>query len=389
MECYCSLGMRIKKEKYCYLIKTKDNYIKKIKDLKEFKDNIEELILFRIRNSLKNNNYEVINPIFESKKFTSDINNFLNDKIWFSVKSLNYYGGNNLNYNLNTNDIIKIGKKKYNIIKIHFAFEDRNGDVKDDNFYEDNNISYISALNKKSKSIFNIEIETNRYIITNNKNKNFNNEILNEVNNQIYKNNNQNIYQNNNGIYIDIKNNIINSKNIKNNEDNNTTNSASTQNNFKYGNNNYQSNTHKLSTNYYTGNEQNDNNNSDSESDGENDMNKCWLCLSSNTDIDNPLVCLCNCHNYIHFECLKMNLNSRIRITENLKRTVKTYTCEKFNCDMCLKPYRAGYPCYGYRHSIPEASTHQGCRRCCSTRIGSKAIYRLSPASQKRLDLQN
>ncbi len=111
---------------------------------------------------------EVINPIIQHKIFESDYNNFLNDKIWFSVKSHSYLRGNKLNYNLNENDIIKIGRKIYCITKIHFASDN----IIDENFYKNNNISYVSIINKKSKPVFNIIIKPNRYKIKNNKNIN-------------------------------------------------------------------------------------------------------------------------------------------------------------------------------------------------------------------------
>ena len=153
-----------KKEKDCFLIKTQDNYIQIIKEHKDFNDNGGNEILFRIRNSLKNNNYEVMNPIV-GQKISDYNNNYLNDKIWFSVRSQSYLGGNELNYNLNENDIIKIGKKKYCIPKIHFAFDNRKEKIIDEDFYKNNNISYISIINKKSKPIFNIDIKPNKYKI--------------------------------------------------------------------------------------------------------------------------------------------------------------------------------------------------------------------------------
>ena len=94
-----------KNKKHCFLIKTKDNYIETIDERKDFNENERKEILFRI--NLKNNNYEIMNPIFEQKIFANEYNNFLNDKIWFSVKSQEYFWGNKLNYNLNENDIIK------------------------------------------------------------------------------------------------------------------------------------------------------------------------------------------------------------------------------------------------------------------------------------------
>ena len=88
-------------------------------------------------------------------------------------------------------------------------------------------------------------------------------------------------------------------------------------------------------------------NESNNDSDSENENDKCWLCLNSNSDEDNPLVCLCNCHNFIHYECLKSYMNSKIIVTVNLKKTVTTYTCSNFNCNICLKPYKL-------RFRIPE-----------------------------------
>ena len=92
----------IKVKKNCFIIKTKDNYIETIDEHKNFNEN-------EGKKFLKNNNiYEVMNPIIQHKILESDYNNFLNDKIWFSVKSQSYFWGNTLNYNLNENDIHKI-----------------------------------------------------------------------------------------------------------------------------------------------------------------------------------------------------------------------------------------------------------------------------------------
>ena len=63
-------------------------------------------------------------------------------------------------------------------------------------------------------------------------------------------------------------------------------------------------------------------------------------CFNSNCSEDNPLICLWNCHDFIHYECLKIYLNSKIIVTENSKKTITTYTCSKFNCDICLKSYK-------------------------------------------------
>ena len=213
-----------KNKKHCFLINTKDNYIESIDEHKDFNENEGKEILFRIRNSLKNNNYEVMNPIFSQKIFTSDYNNVLNDKIWFPVRSHLYYWGNTLNYNLNENDIIKFGRKKYIIYKIHFAFDNKKENNIDEDFYNNNNISYVSIINKKSKPVFNIDIKPNKYKISNNKNIN------------------------------------INFKNPLNNMDNNiSSNKTSSQNNDKNDKNNYQNNLVSSPTNDHSSNTQNGN----------------------------------------------------------------------------------------------------------------------------------
>ena len=113
-----------------------------------------------MRKSFKSYNYEMKNPILKHKINISEINkNFLNDKIWYTVKSLGYNDeGNNQNYYLNKNYIIKLGRKKYIALKRHFSVREEKEKIKDDNFYKNNNISYISNINKNSKPIFNIDI---------------------------------------------------------------------------------------------------------------------------------------------------------------------------------------------------------------------------------------
>ena len=323
-----------KNKKDCFLIKTKDNYIEILDEYQEFNENEEKEILFRIGNCLKNNNYEVMNPLSRHK--ISDYNNYLNDKIWFPVRSQSYLGGNELNYNLNENDIIKIGRKKYCIVKIHFAFDNRKENALDEDFYKNNKISYVSIINKKSKPIFNIDIKPNKYKIRKNKNINIEKaNIVNEVKIKESKNINE-----------DSKDTNYNNINVKNAINNMNNNISTNQNNGKKNENIYQNSLAIVSTNVYFSNTQNDIEN-ESNSDNENENDKCWICFGFICDEDNPLVCLCDCHNFIHFECLKAYLSSQLILTVNSKKTVTTYTCEKFNCEMCSKPYKL-------RFRIPE-----------------------------------
>ena len=274
-------------DKNLFVIKANNNDIQLIKNHKEFNSNEGEVILFRIRKSLKSNIYEIINPINQHKINTNYFNiNYLNYKMWYPVKSSRNIEGNKENYSLNENDIIKFGKKKYMVTKLHFN--------------NNNNISYISAINKNSKSLFNIDIKTNQYKINNNK---------------------------------------IPEKSQKRNEEYKQI--------FKISEKNKNESINENSKSYESGIKYTIDNESESENEYEYEYEKCWLCLNSYSDIDNPLICLCNCHNYIHYKCLKMYLISKIKIYENSKKTVTTYICEKFNCDICLKPYHL-------RFRIPE-----------------------------------
>ena len=287
------------KVKDCFFLKNIDNDVICVKDYRELNINKREEILFRIRKSLKNNNYEVINPIIPLKINTSKYSNdYLKYKIWYPAKSLrNNSEGNNQDYSLNKNDIIKLGKNIYLVDKLNIVLKEEKDNIKDDNFNKNNNISYISSINKNSKSIFNIDITPNQYKIIDHKN-NINNEKVIAINEPKIKNENENEYK-----------------------------------------------SFSESDNDYDNDNDNDSNNNDSKS--ENEDIKCYSCLNSDSDKNNPLICLCNCHSYIHYECLKKHLLSKITVIENFKKTVTTYICQKFNCDSCLKPYHS-------RFRIPE-----------------------------------
>jgi len=324
----------------CYLTKTLNNNIKILKNLNVFNSDKDGEILFRLRKSLKiNNKYEIINPVKDHQINSNVCNNYLNNKIWYPTKQLNNFEGNIQNYNLNINDIIKLGKKMYIINKLHFANGENN---KDNDFNSNNNISYISLINKKSKSIFNINLKVNQYKISNIKNFKKINEIneenkVNKVNEQKYKNSIQNCNENN----LDIQNKSINTKKDMNS---NEIAKETIQRSSKTVIYNQKVSTKVTSQEQnYNGNENDD----DSDSNSENENIMCHICLKSYCDESNPLIILCNCGNFIHYECLKMHLYSNIIITENSKKTVTTYTCKNFNCNICLKPYKL-------RFRIPE-----------------------------------
>ena len=67
---------------------------------------------------------------------------------------------------------------------------------------------------------------------------------------------------------------------------------------------------------------------------------QCRICYSNYSDLNNPLISPCNCigsMSYIHFQCLKKCISSRIYKKEN-----SNYICyfiKNQNCEICLKQY--------------------------------------------------
>ena len=256
-----------------YIIREKNKIIEE-KQHYIYDDEIEGQILLYIRKSLKDkNSFEIVNPLRKFIEKNEYNINDLNRRPWFIVNTQNGYNNENEEYNLNEGDIIKLGRRKFEIIK-------KNINANYKTISLDNPENYnISKINEKKGSIFNINIKKNQYKI--NKRK------------------------------------IGNKKIIKDDSENNS-----------------------------LGNEINDPNNIEDE-DTENENEKCRICFGSKSTRENPRLKLCSCHDSIHFECLKAYLKTKIETRENEKLTVKTYICNKYNCDVCLKPYPV-------RFRIPE-----------------------------------
>lgn len=68
----------------------------------------------------------------------------------------------------------------------------------------------------------------------------------------------------------------------------------------------------------------------------------CKVCLTNNEEEDNPLVKLCKCSGsmeLIHFNCVKMWMNTKLSQKDNEKKTVFSYNMKSFNCEICKTPY--------------------------------------------------
>jgi hypothetical protein len=148
-----------------YIIKQNFNNFYIINNLSEFNSNGDNQILFHLRKSLKNNCYEIINPIMKCNQIQkhNEYIDDLNNKFWYIIGSKNKINEeNDENYVLNENDIIKLGEKKYEVTKIRINKADKNheGDIKSENYN-------ISEINKKAGSIFKFDIKKDKYKIEN------------------------------------------------------------------------------------------------------------------------------------------------------------------------------------------------------------------------------
>ena len=275
-----------------YIIRDGNNNFKIINNLKNlpFDDNFN--IIFKIRKSLKNNNIiEIINPIIRVSEINKDENfvNNLNNAMWLPVKSnINNDGEYGKDYILNEHDIIKLGRLKFEVIKIYI---NKN--------YENNkrNKSYkynISNLNFNSKPIFNIDIQIDQYIVTDKG---------------------------------EIDNDETEEKENKKEKD---------EENEYHETINYNSN---KSTNFEGSSIGNKSKKRRYVITNDFETYICFICLKEESTIKNPLVKICKCKNFVHYECLKEFLRTKIIIQENPKGNVFTYFCPKFNCDVCLCPY--------------------------------------------------
>ena len=114
-----------------YVVRTKNNLFNNIEQHADIQTKDGDDLLFYV-NNCENDTYILMNPIPKNLKLKEANLEYLNNKIWYVLKTINsdIPDNNNKNcneeYYLNENDIIKIGRIKYNVNKIHFRSKDNN-----------------------------------------------------------------------------------------------------------------------------------------------------------------------------------------------------------------------------------------------------------------------
>jgi hypothetical protein len=321
-------------ESYFYVRKDND-IIEKNKSQMIFNNN-DGNILFKIRKSIKyKNKYEIICPIFKHMKKNYFNTTQLANAVWFIIRpETDFCKNENENYILNENDCLKLGNKIYEIIKLNIH-------PNENDIYNENNYEYnISQINKGKGSIFNIDIEYYQYSVTDDYNDKKIEPNEGESNNENVENNNSDIIKNKDEDEKEILEKKINYE--KNNNDDNNKNKKKENNDNQLDKGNESTNNEKeknkknKNTNNNNNNRIDNNNNSIKEID---ENGRCRICYISQSTKDNPKLRICSCKDYIHFECLKQYIKTKIEVNENPKFTVQTYICSKFNCEVCLSPY--------------------------------------------------
>ena len=146
-----------------YVVKTNNDIFLYIKQHADIQTKNGDVLLFHINNG-SNNTFILINPIPNNLKYKEINFEYLNNKIWYVLKTVdleNKEKNSNCNeeYYLNENDIIKIGRVKYAVRKIHLLQKDNNLKGLDPAIPAINIKYKISDLNKGLDPVFNFIVE--------------------------------------------------------------------------------------------------------------------------------------------------------------------------------------------------------------------------------------
>ena len=103
-----------------YIVRKNNDLITKIYQHCDIQPNLGDDLLFKV-NNYKNDCFSLLNPIPKKLKLTEENLRYINNKLWYTIKSDfdNNDNNNKQDYLLNENDIIKLGSIKYAVQEIH------------------------------------------------------------------------------------------------------------------------------------------------------------------------------------------------------------------------------------------------------------------------------
>ena len=140
-----------------YVVRTKYNVYQNIQQHADIDtENGDDLLFYA--NNAKEDTFILVNPLPVNLKPNEDNFTYINNKLWYILNSegLENMPNGNEDYYLNENDIIKLGKIKYIVQKIHIL---QNNNINNDEAAPPKpafEIYNISNTNKNTKSTFNL-----------------------------------------------------------------------------------------------------------------------------------------------------------------------------------------------------------------------------------------
>ena len=117
-----------------YVVRTKNDIFLYIEQHADIQNNNGDVLIFHVNNSISNI-YNLMNPIPKNLKLKESNFDYLNNKIWYVLKTVDLENhdikpnSSNEEYYLNQNDIIKIGKVKYAVQKIHLLKNNKSNGI--------------------------------------------------------------------------------------------------------------------------------------------------------------------------------------------------------------------------------------------------------------------
>ena len=171
----------------CYIVRNNNNNNIELYDQNIYNDTENYDTLFRVRESFIDNSFEIINPLrINMQKNEKNINNLKYYSSWYVITNNNLYKNYKEDYNLNENDIIKLGNKIYKIIKKNINITNLEEENQKKKKYN------ISGVNEKVGPIFDINLKDCQNInVMNLELKIKQNEINSKNNTEIKKNENE------------------------------------------------------------------------------------------------------------------------------------------------------------------------------------------------------
>ena len=141
-----------------YVVKTKNDIFLNIKQHADIQNENGDVLIFHVNKSISNT-YFLMNPIPHHLRLNEINFDYLINKIWYVLKTVDLENHEkmlncNEEYYLNQNDIIKLGKIKYAVQKIHLLQNDNNLGVEPPPFPVIETEYKISELNKNLDEVF-------------------------------------------------------------------------------------------------------------------------------------------------------------------------------------------------------------------------------------------